>query len=149
MSSRGSQTRPKCSSALHRNRRSQTLWVTVRGRSRLSILVVVTARGVGRIAAGIVILLRSRAAVRPIKQSSPGFSLACSVTRFGAIHAPGGTASLCFVRWGERPRGFGSSHWAPSKKARLGTWEHGPLAQASPMGDPANPGIHLRRLDHV
>ena len=49
------------------------------------------------------------------------------------------------------------------QNARLGAWEPGPLppqhaktacpgprhlAQASPMSDPANPGIHLRRLHH-
>ena len=48
-------------------------------------------------------------AMRSIEGMSPGFSLACPVTRFESFPAPGGTAPLCFVRCGERPSGLGSS----------------------------------------
>ena len=100
---------------------------------------------------------------RSMKHSSPGFSLACPVTRFGSLPAPGGTwSSASFAaanafRVSVPPRG------RPPKKQTGGAWEPGPLppqraqiarrgprylAQASPMGDPANPGIHQRRLHH-
>ena len=36
---------------------------------------------------------RKPSTMRSMKRSSPGLSLACPVTRFGACHAPGGTRS--------------------------------------------------------
>jgi hypothetical protein len=51
----------------------------------------------------------NRMAMQSMKHSSPRSSLACPVTRFGSIPAPGGTAPLCFVRSSERPSGLGSS----------------------------------------
>ena len=71
----------------------------------------------------------------------------------GHVMRPAALGLLLRLR---RPSGHGSSRnkfahrgqerranffRVPPRKQPVGAWEHGPLAQAPPMGDPANPGI--------
>jgi len=95
MSEHGSQTRLESTSDLWRSRHPRTRRIKARGRLVRSSLVPAAKRRFRGMPPGIA-AARNRVAMRSMKHSSPGFSLACPVTRFGPIPAPGGTSPLCF-----------------------------------------------------
>ena len=116
------------------------------GQLRRSVLASSSCSGVGDQAA------RLPSVGRPGKpHCSAGHEAA--VSRFYPLfvqsHASGhirrhcGTSPLCF------PDSSPKTSLGPSPECAAWHLGAGLLAQASPMGDPANPGIQTRRLHHV
>ena len=83
-------------------------------------------------------------AMRSMKRSSPG-SLPCLSGHTLRAYS-GARRHVAALLSGLLSQ---SKFWAPAPESAARHLGAGPLAQASPMGDPANPGIQQRRLHHV
>ena len=83
-------------------------------------------------------------AMRSMKRSSPPF-LPCLSGH--TLRAYSGARRHCRRSAFRTP--LPKQVWAPAPESAAWHLGAGPLAQASPMGDPANPGIQQRRLHHV